>query len=399
MKHIDFDKEYNVNGSGSEYQEPKTEVYFLNVPFGKDYKHVVDFPTHKARMDALTALSDKHVTAVNIVRKDTEIVIDGVLQNMEKYNYVMYQNASVSNKWWYAFITGVDYQADHLTKVSIKTDVWQSYLYERKIYKSLVERTHIPVNEDAIGRWVMPEPFYSEPETSREVDTVLSSLNWEPQWVLHTTSKYNNSTDSYEYSGTGSGGTYSGEYGHYVNSPAAMKDVMDKYGRKSVEDIFKDAHYDGTWQTILNSFLTGGTYAGSVGALTSSTSIAELQDHRDECIGLYAIPRWAIIQGQATPTNDFTYRSDTLQLDRSSLANGYRPRNKKLLSSVFTQYVLYNRNGFKVSLNPEMLGDTLDITIGCSPMGTTGYIVSLDNYDNDVNNYFKVQIAKRPRCI
>ena len=119
MKHIDFDKEYNVNGSGSEYQEPKTEVYFLNVPFGKDYKHVVDFPTHKARMDALTSLSDKHVTAVNIVRKDTEIVIDGVLQNMERYNYVMYKNASLSNKWWYAFITGVDYQADHLTKVSI----------------------------------------------------------------------------------------------------------------------------------------------------------------------------------------------------------------------------------------------------------------------------------------
>lgn len=393
MKHIDFDKEYNVNGSGSEFQEPKTEVYFLNVPFGKDYKHVVDFPTHKARMDALTALSDKHVTAVNIVRKDTEIVIDGVLQNMERYNYVMYKNASLSNKWWYAFITGIDYQADHLTKVKIKTDVWQSYLYERKIYKSLVERTHIPVNEDSIGRWVMPEPFYSEPEESREVDTVLGSSDWEPQWVLHTTSKYNNSTDSYEYSGTGSAGTYSGEYGHYVNSPAAMKDVMDNYGRKSFNDVVNDVGIEIDWKQFWKNLLTTGSDLKPTNqsiALTGLTTLAELQDHRDECVGLYAIPRWAIIQGQATPTNDFTYRSDTLQLDRSTLASGYRPRNKKLLSSVFTQYILYNRNGFKVSLNPEMLGNTLDITVGCSPMGTTGYIVSLDNYENDTNNYFKV---------
>ena len=47
------------------------------------------------------------------------------------------------------------------------------------------------------------------------------------------------------------------------------------------------------WKSILNSFLSGGTNPASVSALTSATSIAELQDHRDELIGVYAIPKWA----------------------------------------------------------------------------------------------------------
>lgn len=393
MEFINLDKEYTVDGSGNANQQPKTEMYFLNVPFGEDYKHVIDFNNAKERFDAFVQLSDKHVVGGNIIRKDTNIVIDGILGDMEKYNYIMYRNASVSSKWWFAFIRKVTYQADHITTVEIKTDVWQSYLFERKFYKSYVIRTHIPKTMDTIGRWVEPEPVYAELETSRNVDTVLASLDWEPQWVLHTTSKYNKDTGKYEYKGNGLAGTYSGEYGKYVNSPDTMQAALEAYGRKSMDDICSGAD----WKSILNSLLSGGTSTQSVGALTSATSVAELQDHRDECIGLFAIPRWAITPGEANPSNDFVYKSDTLNLARESLANGYVPRNKKLLSSVFTSYVIYNRNGFKVVLKPESLGNSLQITIGCSPMGTTGFILSLDNYDDKTNNYFKVPYSCQQR--
>lgn len=405
MNFIDFDSEYNLNNNN--YNAPKTEIYFLNVPFGNDYKHVLSFTSEEKQISTFKNIAKKHITDTNIVKKDTSIKIQGHLGEFEQFNYIMYKNASVSNKWWFAFIESVTYGSDDVTNINISTDVWQSYLFDRKLYRSFVNRSHVPKSEDTPGRWLAPEPFNFSPQETKTIDSVLTSAQWEPQWVLHTTSKYNESTKKYEYKGTGVNGTLSGEYGIYVNTPEEIQSVLKNYGRKSVEEIASDVGQSSgnvTWQQWVNAIFSNQAIKDAVEGIKATTSIADLQDHRNECIGLYAIPKWAKTDGD--PNNNIKYISDSLTVDMNKLACGYTPKNKKLLTSICKAFVVYNRNGFQVPLRPELIrlsGGKLNVTIGASPMGTQNYVLYLgslggtDSYKDITKVWHKIPYSCQNR--
>ena len=77
------------------------------------------------------------------------------MDSIISYNYVMYRNDAYSNKWFYAFITGMEYINDHVTAVSLKTDVWQTWQFDLTYKRTFIEREH--VNDDTVGAHTLPE--------------------------------------------------------------------------------------------------------------------------------------------------------------------------------------------------------------------------------------------------
>lgn len=75
-------------------------------------------------------------------------VILGSYDELIKYNYCMYQNKNYSNKWFYAFITGMRYVNDNTTFINIQTDVWQTWQFDLVFKRSFVEREMIDVSND-----------------------------------------------------------------------------------------------------------------------------------------------------------------------------------------------------------------------------------------------------------
>lgn len=57
-------------------------------------------------------------------------------------NYVMFKNANHGDKWFYAFVTSLEYSSNHMTKTYIEIDVIQSWLFDIQIKPSYVEREH-----------------------------------------------------------------------------------------------------------------------------------------------------------------------------------------------------------------------------------------------------------------
>lgn len=379
-----------------------TVVRLGNVKWGKDYKNVMMFDT-VAQQHAFFVEHLKHeYTGLAVVQPDTYIDLDVSFDTAYKYNYCIYRDDSNNGKeWFFNFINKAEALSNTTTRFYISTDIWQQFhLNCDYTNTSFIERCHVAVSDDTVGRWLSPEPV-SAPITQKQfISEILTADEWRPQWVLHATSKFNETTDKYEYQGTGSGTTLTSERGFYVDTPTDIEKIVKSYGRKSIEEMLQDAKSSISWQDILNSFLSGGTSVSSYNALLSgSTSIAELQDHRNELIGIYAIPQWAKQGNEATNTLT-TKNGVSVSVNNNTLAGGYTPKNKKLLTSVCgKKYLIYNRLGLNIELAPELLDNSSNIVfnLSASPLGTQSYALHIDNYKDVSRNYHIINYSAQTR--
>lgn len=137
---------------------PDSDVILLKMPLEINEENQLTFANLKAQTDYFTAIKDKLVLDDNdysYQRKDGIIRAAGNYDSLYTYNYVMYKNTHYNNKWFYAYITDMEYVNDSVTAISIKTDVWQTWQFDLTFKPTFVEREH--VNSDNIGEHTVPE--------------------------------------------------------------------------------------------------------------------------------------------------------------------------------------------------------------------------------------------------
>lgn len=97
-------------------------------------------------------------------------------------NYVMFQNASFGTKWFYGFITSVNYINPDNTEILYELDYYQTYAFDFTILPSFIEREH--AETDTLYTNLMPEPFECTPDYCRTVP--INSSPMEPCIVVCT---------------------------------------------------------------------------------------------------------------------------------------------------------------------------------------------------------------------
>lgn len=357
---------------------PNTTLYVGVVPWNSDLKNVQSYESRAEQISAIQGLLTHKYEHINIIRRDSDLILKGVNEDLTQCNYLMYQNADISNKWYFAFIDNVQYNSLNSVIISHTIDVWQTYQFDITYYKNLILRSHVAKSTDTVGRWLAPEPISVTPEFERK-HNVFNDLSWTPQYVLHSTSVFNTSTKKYEYKGNGTGATLSAEYGIFVNNDDDVQTVVKNYGKLSAAEALK-SNDDDKYSNWISDLLTGQTIDKAV-KLISTTSISQLQDHRNELIGLYAIPAWVHDGTNKYATNNIKKKKVTTTLPTKTLACGYAPRNKKMLSSLCKAYLFYNENGFKLPLKPELFtSDTPVFTVKSTELSTNGFLLQIDSY-------------------
>lgn len=137
---------------------PNTDVILLKVPLEIDDNNQLTFANATAQYNYFNGLSGKKTfEKFTYQRKDNTITVPELVDNLYGYNYCMYRNTNHSNKWFYAFVTNLEYVNDSATRFSIKTDVWQTYMFDLTYKAVLVEREHVA--DDTIGKHTYPEDF------------------------------------------------------------------------------------------------------------------------------------------------------------------------------------------------------------------------------------------------
>lgn len=134
---------------------PQTNIRLLKVPFEIDNKNQLTFQNKDAQTNYFENLDNIEIEECTYLRKDDVILFPEHIDNIINYNYVMYKNENYLDKWFYAFIENMTYENEGMTKIKIKTDVFQTWQFDI-IYKDMfIEREH--VNSDNIGEHTIPE--------------------------------------------------------------------------------------------------------------------------------------------------------------------------------------------------------------------------------------------------
>ena len=133
---------------------PQSDVYLLKVPLEINDINQLTFSNATAQYNYFSSLPKLTVNNFTYQRKDGTLRFPENFDDLISYNYVMYRNDAYSNKWFYAFITGMEYLNDNVTAVAIKTDVFQTWQFDLTYKRCFVEREH--VNDDTVGLHTVP---------------------------------------------------------------------------------------------------------------------------------------------------------------------------------------------------------------------------------------------------
>ena len=117
---------------------PQTDIYLLKCPIEADNRNQINFANATSQYNYFASLPKLVIDNCTYQRKDDVMRLPYHIDDIINYNYVMYRNEAYGNKWFYAFITNMEYSSDHMTFVTIKTDVYQTWQFQLDFKKSFV---------------------------------------------------------------------------------------------------------------------------------------------------------------------------------------------------------------------------------------------------------------------
>lgn len=153
---------------------PDSTIFLLNVPLTADNKNQLDFADVAAQTAYFQSRIVRSFNNYTYQRKEGYIRVGVEADLLWRCNYVMYQNANFTDKWFYAFVTRVEYVNPSCTFLHIKTDVFQTWQFDIKYFDSYVIREH--VEDDTAGLHTLPENLETGDAISCGTVSITGSL-------------------------------------------------------------------------------------------------------------------------------------------------------------------------------------------------------------------------------
>lgn len=320
---------------------PKSEVIICaGVQFNSSENNFRMFDDENARLSYFRGKAIYTSNTLEPIRlTDGSIYVENNADYYYKADYVVFRNSDFENKWFYAFITSVDYINTKASRINFEIDVMQTWFYDCTFPPSYIERKHWPT--DSPGDNLVADNLelgdYIVNDTAR-----TGYFNTYSMVVACTTTKSGSPSPGGFY-----GGIYSG---------------LNLLEFQSV--------------TELNDFLSSMVNDNKASAIQS----------------IFMMPR-RFIKDKSTDINStpvvetFTYNAP-----QRNTVDGYTPKNKKLLTYPYKMLQVSNLSGASadyayeyftpVGILFEVIGDySPNPTIKLAPVGYNGYNSSTNAYD------------------
>lgn len=328
------------------YIAPNSDIYILTgIPFDETYQHTIYFASVSdqyyyfadgtRRKYTLTAQSYQRV-------KRNYIRVNILADNLYDCNYLMFKNRSYGDKWFYAFITNVEYINDSVSEIHYQIDVLQTWIYGGtfSFNPCFIEREHTVT--DVIGENLVPEGLdIGDYITSNAV--IASGQNLIPTGIsiiVASTAAYFSDQDH---------------------------TIVDYNGGRWYSGIYSGVRYSAfTTATDANQFLTDLTNANKA----------------DSILCVFLAPT-------AFFDNSYSlepYESSVIYSKPYTSIDGYLPKNKKLFTYPY-QFLAVDTGGNIANYNYEYFS-TSGAELKCvgTLAETASYMIFPMSYKDQTNN-------------
>lgn len=269
---------------------PLTNVRILrNVPLDNTYNDTLTFNSVSAQVSYFQNKTKHILTDLGPVRMQNAIRVPLTADDLYDCNYIMFQNSNFNNKWFYAFITQIEFANTNMCLVHFELDVWQTWYFDITIKECMVEREH--TNDDTIGSNLVPENLETGDYVQQGVGS--SAIVSQGKSIVVATTV---AADGTSWSGGNMiHGTFSGcGYLFYPANDAGVS-AINKYLKKLADDNKSNA--------IVSIFMAWRTMYGDTFTLTDNAP------------------------------------------NRPTSLDGYTPRNNKLFTSPYVKLITFDGAG------------------------------------------------------
>lgn len=293
---------------------PNTTVSLLSgVPLDSTYSDVLWFDSVGAQTayfsgkvkKTYTNFSYQRVTSAASARRPAYTIrVEDYANNLYDVNYIMFDNNAAAGKWFYAFVTQINFINANVTEIVYEIDDFQTWLFEMSVGKCYVEREHLDFEgTEPLCVNLQPEPVDLGPMKESGSGYVSYPVPLNYIIVASSTDPTGKITDGQLYNGFYSGLTLR----EFNLSPGSVNSYLAEFADQ------------GFLQNVISIQLS---YTGISDADTTAWNPS----------GLSITPYTSI--------------------------DGYLPKNKKLLSSPYIYYILSTMSGQNpIQLEPQLFED------------------------------------------
>ena len=358
---------------------PQTELRLIKCPIESDNLNQLDFKNENEQYRYFNSLP--HIDADNFTyqRKDSVIRYPAHIDSIMTYNYVMYQNEAYTNKWFYAFITKMEYVNDNMTYITIKTDVYQTWQFSMVWKRSFVEREH--VDDDTIGLHTVPEQLETGEYTSSGVTRLFAGTD---TYIIIACSDAPDSPSSV--------------------SPRAVK--------------YFNGIFSGTENYMFRSEQAAGNFIKAMAGVGKVEGIVAVYLAPQSLFADFTIT-WTVATVEGSDGHNYTFEfSKVPNSDRSanlttssnltppSTIDGYTPKNNKLKVYPYSYFYISNNVGSDVSFkyedfinNTASFRTTGSLTPGCSIKCIPLNYKKISDTSTSIKSFNSgITVAKYPIC-
>ena len=319
--------------------QPSSSIYIGTVPFNPNYRDVRYIPDRQQQEQYFLGLCPLALRRDDYTyqRVDNSVVVPFNAEELYGYNYCMFKNANYGDRWFYSFVTNIEYVNPGASRLYLSTDIMQTWFPDLEIQPCFVEREH--VNDDSIGAHIKDEGF-----DPGELKCTYYSFDNQNQFLYPVIASAAEPLKDGTYVNVG-GDVYDGVY-----SGCSLTVFL------TVEDMkaFIQALADNGQQDAISAIYLIPAY------------LAEDKTAKSNGWGYW------LDGGTSAPTQDYTLNVGMGDLD------GYVPKNNKTLIYPNQYLEVNNFNGQTQNFRLEFFSTpgvaSFDKTGGCTQQSTLAYI-------------------------
>ena len=207
--------------------------FFSDIGISQNYDNCLYFATTVAKdkyFDALPKIAT--FTSCSYSRQQRGYIrVDANISRVYNAGYMRFKNTSFENKWFYAFVTSVEYIANNTTQINFTLDIMTTWMGSFNLGQCFIERQH--VENDGIGMNIADEGINFG-------DYVIENFY---DYSYDLNSNVIVFVESSEKGGTGggvNGGIYNGcQLKYFPNAEKANEHINELIDKNKIDNVIK----------------------------------------------------------------------------------------------------------------------------------------------------------------